>query len=74
MTATAQLSGPRGRALTGNLSDFARGPLEFRTQTALEHGPVSSLRFARARAVLLSDPAMKALALLAHQQRLVFVA
>jgi cytochrome P450 len=58
MTATAQLSGPRGRPLTGNLADFARDPLDFLTRTAQEHGPVSSLRFARARAVLLSDPAM----------------
>lgn len=58
MTATAQLSGPRGRPLTGNLADFARDPLAFLTRTAQEHGPVSSLRFARARAVLLSDPAM----------------
>jgi cytochrome P450 len=51
-------SGPRGRAITGNLPDFAKDPLEFLTRTAREHGPVSTLRFGRTRAVLLSDPSM----------------
>ena len=58
MTATIKIAGPRGRTLTGNLPDFAADPLGFLTDTASEFGPVSSLRFARMRAFLVSDPGM----------------
>ena len=58
MTAVLKVAGPRGRALTGNLADFAADPLSFLTKTAREYGPVSGLRFARMRAYLVSDPAM----------------
>lgn len=53
-----KVPGPRGRALTGNLPDFAADPLSFLTSTARDYGPVSALRFARMRAFLVSDPAM----------------
>ena len=58
MTAILKVPGPRGRALTGNLPDFAADPLAFLTDTAREFGPVSALRFARMRAYLVSDPGM----------------
>jgi hypothetical protein len=58
LTASIKIPGPRGRALTGNLPDFAADPLGFLSATAREFGPVSSLRFARMRAFLVSDPAM----------------
>ena len=58
MTARVHTSGPRGSVLTGNLPEFARNPLDFLARTARDYGPVSSLRFGRSRAVLLSDPAM----------------
>ena len=58
MTSVIKVAGPRGRTLTGNLPDFAADPLGFLTRTARDFGPVSSLRFARTRAFLVSDPAM----------------
>ncbi|MEO8577574.1 MAG: cytochrome P450 [Gemmatimonadales bacterium] len=56
MSAAVRPSGPAGSFVTGNLPDFARDPLEFLEKASRDHGPVTSLRFGRTRAVLLSDP------------------
>ncbi|HEX6574687.1 MAG TPA: cytochrome P450 [Gemmatimonadaceae bacterium] len=58
MTASARLSGPPRRVLTGNLRDFSLDPLKFLTETSNQFGPVASLRFGRMRAFLVSDPGM----------------
>ena len=62
---------PRGTLLAGSLPDFARDPLEFVTRTAREHGSVARLRFGRARAVLLSDPALIEAVLVKHRSSFV---
>lgn len=58
MTATPDLSGLRANVFTGTLSPFARNPLETLTRAAEEQGPVATLRFGNANAILVSDPAM----------------
>ncbi|MGE5750289.1 MAG: cytochrome P450, partial [Gemmatimonas sp.] len=58
MTATPDLSGLRANVFTGTLSPFARNPLETMTRAAEEQGPIATLRFGNANAMLVSDPAM----------------
>lgn len=58
MTATPDLSGLRANVFTGTLSPFARNPLETLTRAAEEQGPIATLPFGNANAMLVSDPAM----------------
>jgi cytochrome P450 len=49
--------GPKARWITGHLSNFRAGPLEFLTQCAREHGDFVPLRIGLKRILLVSDPA-----------------
>ncbi|HTK78205.1 MAG TPA: cytochrome P450 [Gemmataceae bacterium] len=58
MPTTATLPpGPRARWITGHLSDFRAGPLEFLARCAREHGDFVPLRIGFRKILLVSDPA-----------------
>lgn len=48
--------GPKGRWLTGNLTDFGRDPLGFLDRCAQEYGDYVPLRFLNKRAIIINDP------------------
>src|SRR5579884_3992669 len=52
------MPGPRGSAVTGNLTAFRRDPLGSLTRWAREYGDVVHLRFGVTPAVLINDPAL----------------
>jgi cytochrome P450 len=58
MHTTATLPpGPKARWITGHLSDFRAGPLEFLARCAREHGDFVPLRIGFRKVLLVSDPA-----------------
>lgn len=56
MTDARQIPGPEGHWLVGNLTDFARDPLNYLYSQALRHGDVVKLRFVRKNMYLLNRP------------------
>jgi cytochrome P450 len=56
--ATAALpTGPKARWITGHLSNFRAGPLEFLSRCARDYGDFVPLRIGRKKLLLVSDPA-----------------
>src|SRR3954468_14236250 len=50
-------AGPKARLITGHLSNFRAGPLEFLTHCAREYGDFVPLRIGLKKILLVSDPA-----------------
>lgn len=50
-------AGPRGKWLTGHLTEFSSRPLEFLERCVREHGDFVPIRFLNKPAVILNDPA-----------------
>lgn len=56
MTAAPRPPGPKGYWLSGHLPLYRKGPLDFLTRCAREHGDVVGLRFAHRRIALINHP------------------